>query len=110
MGCGASQHTSDRGFHPGWYALHFSHAVVAARRPDSSPWHVTAADKTALVIAELAGFAFGNPGLGTTIGKALVKPGGEPLAPAPYVVLRIGGRSFRNAPVERSYTPAWDQP
>jgi hypothetical protein len=84
--------------------------MLSRLRPDGTPWHTSEADNTAVVLGGLFGLALGNPGLGVSMGSAIATPGGEPLAPAPYVVLKVTGRTYRISPADRTYAPVWQQP
>jgi hypothetical protein len=92
-----------------WRVVHFTNAVLAARRPDGGPWHTSPADHTGTIVGGLLGLAVGNPGLGSVLGSTL-DHGGDPLAPAPYVVLKIGGAAYAISPTAQTYAPAWPQP
>jgi hypothetical protein len=107
-GTGAAWPGDDSG--SSWRVVQFTGAVLAARRPDGGPWHASAADHTGSLLGGLVGLAVGNPGLGSALGSALDRDGGDPLAPAPYVVLKIADANYAISPVGRTYTPAWPQP
>jgi hypothetical protein len=92
-----------------WRVVQFENAVLAARRPDGGPWHASPPDHTGTIVGGLLGLAVGNPGLGTVLGATLDR-GGDPLAPAPYVVLKIGGAAYAISPTAQTYAPAWLQP
>lgn len=94
----------------GWYELQFSAATIESRRPDGSPWHVTRGDDTATAIGGIVGFLIGNPELGASIGGQFSVKGGDPLAPRPYVAVKIAGRTYRTMAVDRSYSPKWEDP
>jgi hypothetical protein len=108
--CGGAQGGGTQGFRPGWYAVQFTNARLDARRPDGRPWHTSAGDSTALLIGGLIGLAIGNPALGLTLGEAASDPGGDPLAPAPFIELKIEDETFRVSPVGPTYAPTWKQP
>jgi hypothetical protein len=113
LACGGTgQHvrTPHPHIEPGWYVVPFTGARLEARRPDGRPWHTTAGDKTALVIGGLVGLAAGNPALGLSLGEAISEPGGDPLAPAPFIDLKIDAETYRVSPVGRTYAPTWRQP
>jgi hypothetical protein len=93
-----------------WAIVRFQGAALARQRPNGEPWHRSQPDTTAVVVGGLLGLAAGNPTVGLAIGKALSSEGGDPLAPAPYVVLKVSGRSYRISPSDRTYAPRWDQP
>ncbi len=93
----------------GWYELRFDAAAIESRRPDGSPWHVTRGDDTATAIGGIVGFMIGNPELGANIGGQFSVKGGDPLAPRPYVAVKIAGRTYRTMAVERSYLPKWEE-
>ena len=92
----------------GWYELQFGAATIESRRPDGSPWHVTRGDDTATAIGGILGFLVGNPELGASIGGQFSPKGGDPLAPRPYVAVKIAGRTYRTMAVDRSYSPKWE--
>lgn len=109
--CGQAQHVSSSNpSDSGWYAVRFTRAVVLPRRPDGSPWHVTQGSNASVAIGALVGLAIGNPGIGLALGESLATPGGDPLAPEPYLRVKLGDHSYRVAPHGRSYAPVWDQP
>ncbi len=93
----------------GWYELEFGAATIESRRPDGSPWHVTRGDDTATAIGGIVGFLIGNPELGASIGGQFSVKGGDPLAPRPYVAIKIAGRTYRTMAVERTYSPKWEE-
>jgi len=93
-----------------WSVVEFRSAVLSAHRPDGAPWHRSQADNSSVVIGGLFGFALGNPSIGLALGKAIADPGGDPLAPAPYVVMRVGGNAYRISAASRTYSPHWEQP
>lgn len=93
-----------------WVAVAFHGAVLASQRPDGTPWHRSKPDNSSVVIGGLFGLALGNPSVGLALGKALATEGGDPLAPAPYVVLKVGGSSYRISAAEQTYSPHWEQP
>lgn len=108
--CGGRQHSATRSsFKPGIYELRIKAATIESRRPDGSPWHISAADHTAEVVGAVAGVVVGNPELGRSVGEAVADKGGQPLAPTPYVVVKIGGSSWTINANGRSYSPTWDQ-
>ncbi|HWO18805.1 MAG TPA: hypothetical protein VNO30_08510 [Kofleriaceae bacterium] len=94
----------------GWYVIQLTSARLDARRPDGRPWHTSESDRTALVIGGILGLAAGNPALGLSLGEVASDPGGDPLAPAPFVDLKIEGETYRVSPVGRTYAPTWRQP
>jgi hypothetical protein len=77
---------------------------------DPRTWHTRPSDSTALIIGGLIGLAAGYPALGLTLGEAASDPGGDPLAPAPFIDLKIEGETHRISPVGRTYAPSWKQP
>jgi hypothetical protein len=93
-----------------WCVVQFRSAVLRAQRPDGTPWHRSRADNSSVVIGGLFGLALGSPSLGLALGKAMAQPGGDPLAPAPYVILRAGGTTYRISAATRTYSPTWEQP
>jgi hypothetical protein len=110
IACGGPQHTTASRPSSGWYIVQFTGARLDARRADGSPWHTSPGDSTALIIGGLIGLAAGNPALGLTLGEAVADPGGDPLAPAPFIDLKIEGETYRVSPVGRTYAPNWKQP
>ena len=108
--CGGAQRSGTPSFRPGWYMVQFTNARLDARRPDGGPWHTRPGDNTALLIGGLLGLAVGNPLLGVAFGEAASDPGGDPLAPAPFIDLKLEGETFRVSPVGRTYAPTWQQP
>jgi hypothetical protein len=110
LACGGAQHPRTAPGESGWYALQFTGARLDARRADGSPWHTRPGDRTALIIGGVLGLAAGNPALGMAIGEAASDPGGDPLAPEPFIDLKIEGETYRIAPVGRTYAPSWQQP
>ena len=108
--CGGAQHPATSGVQPGWYVVQFTGARLDARRPDGSPWHTSPGNSAALIIGGLLGLAAGYPALGLTLGEAASDPGGDPLAPAPFIELKLEGEAHRVSPVGRTYAPAWRQP
>lgn len=102
----APQHPS---IHQGVYTITIKSATIAPRRPDGTPWHVSQPDKSALVVAVAAGVAVGNPDLGMKVGEAISEKGGDPLAPIPFVRVKLAGTTWTIAPVGRSYSPAWNE-
>lgn len=110
LACGGAQHPRTAKIEPGWYALQLTGARLDARRPDGSPWHTSPGDSTALILGGILGLAAGNPALGLAIGGAASEPGGDPLAPEPFIDLKIEGETYRTSPVGRTYAPSWRQP
>lgn len=111
LGCGGSLHPQPGADgDPGWYELQFTSATIAPRRPDGAPWHQTAANPASLIVGGLVGLAIGSPGLGLSLGGALADPGGDPLAPIPYVVVKLAGKTYRISALQQSYAPTWQQP
>jgi C2 domain len=101
---------SSSSFPSAWYEVYFTSATINTLRPDGAPWHTTPPDNASVVIGGLLGLAAGSPTVGLALGKALANPGGDPLAPIPYVVVKLAGRTYRIAAVQRAYTPTWSQP
>lgn len=93
-----------------WWIVEMKSAALSARRGDGAPWHQKAADSSSVVVGGLVGLAIGNPAAGLAIGEALAEGGGDPLAPAPYIVLKLAGRDYKIAATERTYAPTWQQP
>lgn len=113
LGCGATAHAPVQGasaFRPGWYSVRVPSATLIARRPDGSPWHVSAPDNTTMLLGGLLGLAAGSPDIGLAIGQSMSSSGGDPLAPAPFIVLKVEGDTYRIAPVGTTYAPNWTQP
>lgn len=108
--CGGGQRVRSPRVQPGWYVVQFTNARLEARRPDGRPWHTTASDNTAVLIGGLIGLAAGYPGLGLSLGEAASDPGGDPLAPAPFIDLKMEGETYRVSPAGRTYAPNWRQP
>ena len=109
-GCGGGQHPIEKlEFHSGWYELQFASGNLTARRPNGDAWHTSLKDNSAAFIGGLGGLVIGNPIIGV-FAEAMSSPGGDPLAPAPYVELKVEGETYRIAPVGRTYAPSWDQP
>lgn len=94
----------------GVYTIRIKGATIAPRRPDGSPWHVTKADSSAVLVGAAAGLVVGNPELGMEVGGTFADRGGDPLAPLAYVRVKLAGSTFTIPPGERSYSPVWDQP
>lgn len=109
-GCAAPHHATKpaRSIADGIYSVQFTAATIEPRRPDGSPWHVSAANNTGLIVGTAAGLAVGNPELGA-VGAKFDNPGGEAQAPKPYVVFKLEGASWTIGPAERSYSPTWSQ-
>ena len=109
-GCGGGQHPIEKlEFRSGWYEVQVPSGRLTARRPSGAPWHTRPEDNSAAIIGGLVGLVIGNPALGA-IGEAMSSPGGDPLAPAPYVELKVEGETYSIAAVGRTYAPSWDQP
>jgi len=110
IACGGSQRSSTPRLQPSWYAIQFTRARLDARRPDGGPWHTSPSDSTAIIIGGIIGLAAGYPALGLALGGAASDPGGDPLAPAPFIDLKIEDETYRISPVGRTYAPSWEQP
>lgn len=111
LGCGGSGVGHGTSFESRWYQVQFKSARLDARRADGSPWHTRAPDNTGAVIGGLlVGLATGNPTIGLSVGNALQDGGGDPIAPAPFIDMKIGSETFRVSSVGQTYAPAWDQP
>lgn len=108
--CGGGQHTRTPKIEPGSYAVQFTNARLDARRPDGRPWHTSPSDSTTVLIGGLIGLAVGYPGLGLSLGEAASDPGGDPLAPAPFIDMKIEDETYRISPIGRTYAPSWRQP
>ncbi|HET9622856.1 MAG TPA: hypothetical protein VFP84_15890 [Kofleriaceae bacterium] len=93
-----------------WRIIEFSGATLAARRPGGAPWHQAGADHTGAILGGLLGLAVGNPAVGLALGSVIDGSGGDPIAPAPYVMLKIGRSVYAISPVGRTYSPVWPQP
>jgi hypothetical protein len=112
LGCGGHQpNTSPRSqtSHAVVYTIRIKSATISPRRPDGSPWHVTEADKSALIVGAAAGLAVGNPELGVKVAENFIVAGGDPQAPVPFVRVKLAGTTWTIGPVERSYAPAWNE-
>jgi hypothetical protein len=92
-------------------AVLFVEASLTSTRPDGRPWHVSRGDGRGLaVLGGLIGLAIGDPGTGYALGSAISNPGGDPLAPDPYVELKIGAETYRVQPTGPTLAPRWAQP
>jgi hypothetical protein len=90
--------------------VRFTSARLDGRRPDGSPWHAKPADDAAAILGGLIGLAVGYPSVGLSIGQAADDPGGDPLAPAPFIDLKIEATTYRVSAVGTTYSPNWQQP
>lgn len=110
MGCASSSPTSRGADGAERYVLQFKSATLPARRPGGRPWHVQKSDG---VVGGIAGFilgaAVGHPVAGMRMGSRSGRTS-EPLAPRPYVVLKIDGRTYSISPTARTLNPKWQQP
>lgn len=61
------------------------------------------------LLGGLIGLAVGYPELGVAVGSSLVADA-EPEAPAPFVVVKIGGDTYRTSPIGQTLAPRWEQP
>ncbi len=107
VGCGGPQQT--RGTRTrGWYAVKFTSASLPGRRKSGAPWHTGSADNSGTLIGGLIGLAVGFPEVGLALGGTMDSEG-EPEAPAPYVVLKIGGDTYMISPTHQTLSPIWQQ-
>jgi hypothetical protein len=110
VGCGGAGHPP-RGAGDHLVAVQFVEASLMSTRPDGRPWHVSRGDDGGLaVLGGLIGLAVGDPASGFALGAALGDPGGDPLAPDPYVELKIGAETYRVQPTGPTLAPRWTQP
>lgn len=110
FGCARSHHASVdpmNSARSGRYEVRFGAATIESRRPDGSPWHVTRGDDTAATVGGVVGFLLGHPELGSTVGGIFSEKGGDPLAPQPYVAMRVAGTTYRTMALQRTYAPTW---
>jgi hypothetical protein len=108
-GCGAGQRP--RGDEHELVAVQFVEASLTSTRPDGRPWHVSRGDGRGLaVLGGLIGLAVGDPTTGYALGSAISDPGGDALAPDPYVELKIGAETYRVQPTGPTLAPRWAQP
>jgi hypothetical protein len=92
-------------------AVQFVEASLMSTRPDGRPWHVSRGHGRGLaLLGGLVGLAVGDPASGFALGSAMSDPGGDPLAPDPYVELKIGTETFRVQPTGPTLAPRWAQP
>lgn len=106
-GCGGPQRP--RAQRTAWHELQFKGAALSARRASGEPWHMRGADQSASLIGGLIGMAIGYPSVGFALGSALASEP-APEAPAPYVVLKVGGDTYQLSPIGQTLAPRWSQP
>ncbi len=93
-----------------WTEVRFKSAVIASRRPSGDAWHLSERTSAGAALGMLLATISGLPApVGRLLGSELDAES-EPLAPAPYVVIRIAGEVIKIRPLGRSYSPAWDAP
>lgn len=108
VSCGASQHPAHSSG-SAWHEVRFKGAALPARRASGAPWHMSDEDNSASLLGGLIGLAVGYPEVGFALGSALVSAP-EPEAPAPYVVVKIAGDTYRLSPIGKTLAPRWTQP
>lgn len=106
-GCGGAQRARSGG--TAWYEIRFKGAALSSRRASGVPWHTSGSDQSASLIGGLIGLAVGYPEVGFALGSALTSEP-EPEAPAPYVVLKVGGDTYQLSPIGQTLAPRWSQP
>jgi hypothetical protein len=106
-GCGGAQRPRTTG--SAWHEVRFKAAALPARRASGAPWHLSEADNSASLLGGIIGLAVGYPEVGFALGSALVEES-EPMAPAPYVEVKIVGETYRISPIGRTFAPRWSQP
>lgn len=105
--CGGSGHTPSSD--TTWYEVRFTSAALPARRKSGASWHTRPGDDSSELFGGLLGLAVGYPELGFALGSALTSaPSDE--APAPYVVVKVAGDTYRISPTGASLAPTWVQP
>ena len=92
-----------------WLEVRFVAAALPARRASGAAWHQSGSDGSAGLIGGLIGLAIGYPEIGFALGSALVTEA-QPEAPAPMVVVKIEGDTYRLSPIGRTLAPRWSQP
>lgn len=107
LGCGGPQRP--RSSSSGWYLVQFEGAALSARRSTGGPWHTGATDGSSAIIGGLIGLAVGYPEAGFALGSALVSDP-EFEAPAPFVIVKIAGDTYRISPIGQTLAPKWAQP
>jgi len=107
-GCGSGQHERTRRGPP-WYEVRFTAAALPAQRATGAPWHASPPDRSIAVLFGLLGLAVGYPVEGFALGSALVAEP-TPEAPAPFVVVKIAGETYRISPIGQTLAPTWSQP
>lgn len=93
----------------GWHEVRFEAAALPARRASGAPWHSSGGDRSMEILGGLIGLAVGYPEVGATIGAAMTSEP-SPEAPAPMVMLKIGGDEYRIAAIGQTLAPRWRQP
>lgn len=92
-----------------WHEVRFRSAALSARRSNGAPWHAGSVDTSSALFGGLLGLAIGYPEVGVLLGASLqAEP--QPTAPAPFVVVKIAGDTYRIEPVGQTLAPAWTQP
>lgn len=90
-----------------WVAITFESTTLPDRRPDGSPWHMSAGSQAGSVAGVTFAYLLGAPPmLGSLLGSTLDSPS-EALAPAPYVVVRAGTDEYAIPPRGRGYSLKW---
>lgn len=108
-GCAGGQHPAASAVGTAWHELHFKGAALPSRRASGAPWHAGAEDASSVLLGGLIGLAVGYPEAGFALGSALVSVP-EPEAPAPYVVVKVAGDTYKISPIGRTLAPHWAQP
>ena len=106
-GCAGAQRPGTGG--TAWHEIRFKGAALPARRASGAPWHTSGSDSSASLLGGLIGLAVGYPEVGFALGSALTSEP-EPEAPAPYVVLKVGGDTYQLSPIGQTLAPRWSQP
>ena len=106
--CGGAQQQAVS-YSPGWYEVTFTSAALPARRASGASWHTGPGDNSSAVLFGLLGLAVGFPVEGFALGSAMTTEP-SPEAPAPYVVVKIAGDTYRISPVGQTLSPTWQQP
>ena len=105
--CGGPQRGAKRTGSP-WYEVQFRSAALPAVRANGGPWHLGRQDNSSSLLGGLVGLAIGYPDLGFALGSAMVDAP-MPEAPAPYVVLKVEGVTYRISPIGQTLAPTWSQ-
>lgn len=107
LACSGGQHVSSAD--TTWYEVRFTSGALSARRKSGAAWHTRPGDDSSELLGGLLGLAIGYPDLGFALGSAMsTAPADE--APAPYLLLKIAGDTYRISPTGRSLSPTWTQP